>query len=356
MKGKMDGTPVNREPPRSPSSLSPVSVRKFMLNIESQAGTGIDKLDEKQLRQFYTFMAETQTKWKNMTDEEGNVILGKVNEKFKCVHGKKGSTPIILEDNINRRDIYFAMKDNVVEISAKTGVKNVATPLSEAEQLHIRIASGNRKDGYSIIEGNIDESGNMVAIGDSGDMEEETIAELVRKIGVEIEYYGDRSSGAVRREHSFSAAAASPKSPRRLPYPWELRVSTRTRENYYFNSETGESQWDPPEFKEYPDLPRQQEPEPAPRARTPVRADRSQDKSARKEAVLQAKDSLMLASERAAAAAREAVKARQATKASSTRPRTSKQQSAKRAEEAHLKRMTQAKAAKAAKGKKSPFQ
>ena len=97
MKGKMEGTPVNRKPPRSPSSLSPVSVRKFMLNIDSQKGTGVDKLNQKQLGQFYTFMAETpDTRWKHMSDKQGNAILDKVNKEFKCVHGKKGSTPIIL--------------------------------------------------------------------------------------------------------------------------------------------------------------------------------------------------------------------------------------------------------------------
>ena len=80
-----------------------------------------------------------------------------------------------------------------------------------------------------------------------------------------------------------------------------------------------------------------------------ARADLEQDKIARKEALLRAKKNLMLASERAASAEKEA---REAVKA---RLRTSKQQSAEKAKDAHKQRIRNARAAKD-KGKKSPFQ
>jgi hypothetical protein len=77
-------------------------------------------------------------------------------------------------------------------------------------------------------------------------------------VGIQAAYRGSAAAAARRAggptesaEHEVSAAA-----PVSLPPGWTQEVSRSTGETYYWNNETGETQWEPPDATAAADLPR----------------------------------------------------------------------------------------------------
>jgi len=128
------------------SQITPESQKKFIDTCERHASI---KLDAEQMAKVYSLISDderrdigipTSTHWKRMSPADRAKSTITTNKKFNffTTGGGIKTTPILLLENKERRLIFIVDQEQVVKIGSKTGLKNVATPLTDAEIKYIR--------------------------------------------------------------------------------------------------------------------------------------------------------------------------------------------------------------------------